>query len=84
MAEVEQERELKLGAEEKLAALEKGASLDATAVAWLRKERDELLQIVERLHSECGTAHEERDQAFQEHDQSCREHDDAQQKVSSL
>ena len=33
LAEVEKERELKLGAEEKLVALEKRASLDATTVA---------------------------------------------------
>ena len=37
LAEVEKERELKLGAEEKLVALEKRASLDATTVARLRK-----------------------------------------------
>jgi len=60
LAEVEKERELKLGAEEKLVALEKRASLDAAAVTQLRKERDELLQIVERLHEERGTAREER------------------------
>ena len=78
LAEVEKDRELNLGAEEKLTALEKRASLDVAVVAWLRKERDELLQIVERLHSECGTAHEEHDQAFQEHDQACQERDDAQ------
>jgi len=42
LVEVEQERELKLGAEEKLAALEKRASLGAKAVARLHKERDEL------------------------------------------
>ena len=40
-------------------ALEKRVSLDATVVAGLRKEQDELLQTSERLHSECGTAHEE-------------------------
>ena len=56
--------ELKLGAEEKLIALEKKASLDVAAVARLRKERDELLQTTERLHSECGVAHKERDHAF--------------------
>ena len=60
LAEVEKERELKLGAKEKLVALEKRASLDAAAVTQLRKERDELLQIVERLHEERGTAREER------------------------
>ena len=43
LAEVEKERELKLGAKEKLMALQKRVSLDAAAVTWLRKERDELL-----------------------------------------
>ena len=61
MGEVEKERDLKLGAEEKLTALEKRASLDATAVARLRKERDELIQTAERLCSECGVALEEHD-----------------------
>jgi len=61
LAEVEKERELKLGAEEKLVALEKRASLDATTVARLRKEWDELLQTMERLCSERGVAHEEHD-----------------------
>ena len=42
-------------------ALEKRASLDAVVVAQLRKEKDELIQIVERLRSKCGVAHEERD-----------------------
>ena len=49
-------------------ALEKKASLDAAAVAQLRKERDELLQTVERLRSEHGMAREECDQAFRERD----------------
>ena len=44
--------------------LEKRASLDATAVALLCKEWDELIQTTKRLRSECGVAHEERDQAF--------------------
>ena len=35
-------------------ALEKRVSLDATVIARLCKERDELLQTVERLHSEHG------------------------------
>ena len=61
LAEVEKERELKLGAEEKLTALEKRASLDATVVARLCKERDELLQTAERLRSKHGAAHEECD-----------------------
>ena len=55
------ERDLKLGAEEKLVALEKRTSLDAMAVTQLRKEWDELPQIVERLHLEHGVAHEEHD-----------------------
>ena len=37
-------------------------SLDATVVAQLRKEWDELLQMTERLHSKHGVAHEEHDQ----------------------
>ena len=65
-----------MGAEEKLVALEKRASLDAAAVARLRKERDELLQTAEKLRSECNVAHEERDQAFRERDQACLERDD--------
>ena len=46
-------------------------------VAWLHKERDELLQTAERLHSEHGAAREERDQAFRECDLAYLEHDDA-------
>ena len=65
-------------------ALEKRVSLDATVVARLHKERDELIQTMERLRSKCGAAHEERDQAFREHDQACQERDDVQQKVGSL
>ena len=42
-------------------ALEKRVSLDATVVARLRKEWDELLQTIERLRSERGVAREERD-----------------------
>ena len=64
LAEDEKERELKLGAEEMLVTLEKRVSLEATMVARLRKERDELLQTTERLRSERGAACEERDQAF--------------------
>ena len=41
LGEVEKERDLKLGAMEKLMALENRASLDAAAVSWLRKEWDE-------------------------------------------
>ena len=84
LAEVEKERELKLGAEEKFAALEKRASLDATAIARLRKEQDELLQTTERLCSEHGVARKERDQDLRECDQACQERDNTQQKVGSL
>ena len=65
-----------MGAEEKLVTLEK-VSLDATTVARLRKEQDELLQTVESLYSEHGMAREERDQAL-------LERDDTQQKIGSL
>ena len=58
-------------------ALERRVSQDAMVVARLRKERDELLQTVERLRSEHGMAREERDQAL-------RERDDVQQKIGSL
>ena len=68
LGEVEKERDLKLRAEEKLVALEKRVRLDVMAVAQLRKERDELIQTVERLCSERGAAREERDQAFRERD----------------
>ena len=61
LAEAEKERELKLVAEEKLAALERRVSLDAEAVARLRKERAELLQTMGRLRSDRGVAHKERD-----------------------
>ncbi|XP_066373836.1 uncharacterized protein [Miscanthus floridulus] len=75
--EATKEWELKLGAEEKLVALEKKASLDATVVAQLCKEQDELLQNMERLHSEHGIAHEDHDKALQERD-------NMQQKINSL
>ena len=61
LSEVEKERVMRLGAKEKLAALEKRVILDATAVARLQKELDELLQTSKRLHSEHGAAREERD-----------------------
>jgi len=64
LVEVEKERELKLGVEEKLMALEKRASLDAAAVTRLHKEQDELLQTTERLRSEHGVARKEHDQAL--------------------
>ena len=46
-------------------ALEQRAKLDAKAVAWLRKERDELHHTTERLHLERGVACGERDQVQQ-------------------
>jgi len=52
-------------------------SLDAEAVARLRKERAELLQTMGRLRSEHGAAREECDQAV-------RECDEAQQRIGSL
>ena len=58
------ERELKLGVEEKLVAMEEKASLDTVVVVRLGKEWDELLQTAERLRSEHGAVHEERDQAL--------------------
>ena len=45
-------------------ALEKRVSLDATAVAQLCKEQDELIQTTKRLCSERNAACEERDQSF--------------------
>ena len=57
---------------------------DNEEAAKVRKERDELLQTMERFHSEHGVAREERDQALQERDQACQERDDAQLKVGSL
>ena len=42
-------------------ALEKRVSLDAMAIARLRKEWDELLQTTERLCLKHGAAHEECD-----------------------
>ena len=43
LGEIEKERDMKLGAEEKLATLEMRVSLDAATVARLRKEWDELI-----------------------------------------
>ena len=57
--------------------LQQRASLDAEAIARLRKEWDELCQTMERLRSEHGAAHEECDQAV-------RERNEARQGVSSL
>ena len=68
LGEVEKERDLKLGAKKKLTALEKRVSLDATMVARLRKEWDELIQTTKRLCSKHDASHQERDQVYQECD----------------
>ena len=44
LGEIEKERDLKLGAEEKLVALEKRESLDVAVVAQLGNELDELIK----------------------------------------
>ena len=62
--ERERERKLKLGAEERSAALQQKANLDAEVVTQLRRERDELCQTMKRLCSERGTANGERDKAI--------------------
>ncbi|XP_066311022.1 uncharacterized protein [Miscanthus floridulus] len=54
LGEVEVERDLKLRAKEKVVALEKKASKDASTVERLHKERDKLIQTMERLCSEHG------------------------------
>jgi hypothetical protein len=61
LGEVEKERDLKLWVEEKLMALEMRARQDAVMIEWLRKERDELSQTMERLLVERNTAHHECD-----------------------
>ena len=60
LAEDEKELDLRLGAKERSVALEQTVKLDAEAVTWLRKERDELCQTMERLRSERGMAYGER------------------------
>ena len=61
LVELEKERDLKLKAEGRSAALQRRVDQDAEAIARLRRERDELLQTTERLCSEHGTVCEERD-----------------------
>jgi hypothetical protein len=61
LGEVEKERDLKLWVEEKLMALEMRARQDAVMIEWLRKERDELSQTMERLLVERNMAHHECD-----------------------
>jgi hypothetical protein len=73
---VQQERDWKLVAEQRLMASEMKARQDAATAERLHKERDESRQTEERLHTESGTAHAE-------HDAACQEHDAAQQQVGS-
>ncbi|XP_066375270.1 uncharacterized protein [Miscanthus floridulus] len=77
LEELEWEWDLKLEAEERSAALQQKANLDAEVVARLRREQDELRQTAERLRLERGTAREERDKAV-------RERDEVRHGVSSL
>ena len=58
---MEKEQELKLGAEERSAALQQRVSLDIEVIACLCKERDKLRQTMERLCLEHGAARGERD-----------------------
>ena len=69
LEEVGKERELRLQAEERSAALEQRAKLDAEAIARLCGERDEQRQTLKRLRLELGTICGEHDQAVQEHDE---------------
>ena len=59
LVKAEKERGLRLVAEERSAALEQRAKLDAEVVAQLHKERDELCHTVERLCSKRGMAYGE-------------------------
>ena len=75
--ELETKRNLKLEAEDRSAALQQWVDQDAKVIARLRRERDKLLQTMERLRLEHGTVHEESNRAIQE----C---DEARQVVNSL
>ena len=77
LAEAEQERDLRLVAEERSATLELRVKLDAEMVTRLRMEQDELCYTMERLRSEHGMAYGERDQAI-------RERDETRQRISFL
>jgi hypothetical protein len=68
---VEKERNLKLAIKGRLTASETRMRQDAATIERLRKERDGLLQTVQRLHSDRNTAHGECDVV-------CQERDDAQ------
>ena len=60
LAELETERDLKLRAEERFAAMQQRVNLDAETIARLCRERDELCYTAERLYSEHSTICEER------------------------
>jgi chromosome segregation ATPase len=68
---------LKLAVEGRLTASETRTHQDAVTIERLCKDQDGLLQTMERLLSECNTAHKE-------HNMACQEHDNAQQRVGSL
>ena len=61
LEELERERDLKLGAKERSAALQQRANQDSKVITRLCRERGELRQTIERLHLEHGTVHEECD-----------------------
>ena len=61
LVELETERDLKLKADERLAALQQRADQDTETITQLHEERDELCRTEERLCSECSAAHEGRD-----------------------
>jgi chromosome segregation ATPase len=75
--DVQQERDRKLAAEQRLVASETKARQDAATAERLRKERDESRQTEERLRTERGMARAE-------HDVACQVLDAAQQRVGSL
>ena len=78
------EQDLKLKAEDRSAVLQRRADQDAEAIAWVHRERHELLQTTERLHLERSTVHEEHDRAIPERDRAIPERDKERQVVSSL
>ena len=72
LAELETERDLKLKAKERTAALQQRADRDTETMTRLREERDELRRTEERLCSERGTTREDRDRAIWERDEAHR------------
>jgi hypothetical protein len=63
LSSAENDRELKMAMETKLAAAETQARQDASTLMRIRKEWDNLCLTTGRLHSECETARGERDVA---------------------